>query len=66
MSETYRVSGMTCGGCARAVTNAIKAAAPAAIVDVDLASGQVTVEGAGADAVHRAVEDAGFGFDGKA
>jgi copper chaperone len=57
---------MTCSGCVRAVTNAIKAAAPAAIVNVDLASGQVTVEGAGADAVHRAIEDAGFGFDGKA
>lgn len=56
---------MTCGGCVRAVTNAIKAAAPSARVDVDLASGQVTVEGAGADAVRRAVEDAGFGFGGK-
>jgi copper chaperone len=57
---------MTCGGCASAVTNAIKAAAPAANVKVDLAAGRVTVEGAGADAVHRAVEDAGFGFGGKA
>jgi copper chaperone len=64
--ETYRVSGMTCGGCVRAVTNAIKAAAPAARVDVDLPNGRVTVEGAGADVVHRAVEDAGFGFGGKA
>ncbi len=66
MSDTYRVSGMTCGGCVRAVTNAIKAAAPSAHVDVDLAAGKVTVDGAGAEVVHRAVEDAGFGFGGKA
>lgn len=64
MSETYRVTGMTCGGCASAVTNAIKAAAPAARVDVDLKSGRVTVAGAGADIVRRAVEGAGFGFGG--
>jgi copper chaperone len=63
--ETYRVSGMTCGGCVRAVTNAIKAAAPAARVDIDLPNGRVTVDGATADIVHRAVEDAGFGFGGK-
>lgn len=65
MSETYRVSGMTCGGCVRAVTIAIKAAAPSAQVDVDLASGKVTVDGAGAEIVHRAVEEAGFGFEGR-
>ena len=32
MTKTYRVLGMTCGGCARAVTNAIKTAAPEAPV----------------------------------
>ena len=35
---TYRVNGMTCGGCANAVTRAIKAAAPAADVKVDLSA----------------------------
>ena len=52
VSDTYRVSGMTCGGCVRAVTNAIKAAVPSARVDVDLAAGKVTVDGAGADVVY--------------
>lgn len=66
MSDIYRVSGMTCGGCASAVTSAIKAAAPAAKVNVDLKTGKVSVDGAAADAVKRAVEDAGFGFGGKA
>ena len=38
---------MTCGGCATSVANAIKAAAPAAKVDVNLDAKEVTVEGAG-------------------
>lgn len=66
MSETYTVHGMTCGGCAKSVTNAIQAAAPGAEVEVNLDAKTVSVEGAGEDAVKQAVADAGFEFVGKA
>lgn len=66
MSNTYRVTGMTCGGCARSVETAIKAVAPGASVTVDLAAKAVTVDGASADQVKQAVDDAGFGFEGAA
>lgn len=66
MSDTYSVLGMTCGGCAKSVTNAIVGAAPGASVEVDLDAKAVTVEGANEDAVKQAVEDAGFEFAGKA
>jgi len=64
MSETYKVDGMTCGGCVRSVTNAITRVAPDAKVEVDLPTGRVTVDGADADAVKKAVEGAGFDFGG--
>ncbi len=64
---TYRVNGMTCGGCANAVTRAIKAAAPAAEVKVDLSAKTVSVEGnVAAETVKTAVKDAGFEFAGGA
>jgi copper chaperone len=63
---SYRVSGMTCGGCVRAVTNAIRASAPAASVAVDLPGGKVMVGGLDEAGVRRAVEEAGFAFAGKA
>lgn len=65
--STYRVDGMTCQGCANAVTRAIKAAQPKAEVAVDLAAKTVTVDNSvAADAVARAVRDAGFAFVGRA
>lgn len=67
MAETYKVGGMTCGGCAKSVTNAIVRQAPDASVAVDLAAGTVSVEGAvAAETVQRAVEAAGFDFCGAA
>ncbi|OIR02356.1 zinc/cadmium/mercury/lead-transporting ATPase [mine drainage metagenome] len=67
MAKTiYKVAGMTCGGCARSVEQAIKAAAPSAEVSVDLAAGQVGVEGADPQTVAKAVEAAGFDFNGAA
>jgi copper chaperone len=63
----YRVDGMTCQGCANAVANAIKAAAPKAAVKVDLAAKTVSVDNAvAAETVAQAVRDAGFAFAGKA
>lgn len=66
MTETYSVHGMTCGGCATSVRNAITDAAPNATVDVDLDAKSVTVSGADMAVVQQAVEDAGFEFAGKA
>ncbi|MFD1624320.1 heavy-metal-associated domain-containing protein [Azospirillum griseum] len=67
MADAYKVDGMTCGGCARSVSNAIVKAAPNAAVTVDLASGRVMVDGGIAeDVVRQAVEDAGFDFVGTA
>lgn len=64
---TYRVNGMTCQGCARSVTNAIKAVAPTAQVAVDLEAKTVAVDGlVGEEAVKQAVADAGFEFAGQA
>ena len=67
MSETYLVTGMTCEGCVRAITNAIQRAVPGAGVNVDLDSGKVTVDGAADEPViAQAVADAGFEFGGPA
>lgn len=66
MSDVYKVSGMSCGGCARAVENAIKEEAPGAEVAVDVASGRVTVANAAEASVAKAVDAAGFEFLGRA
>lgn len=55
-----RVAGMTCDGCVRAITNAIKARAPSANVIVDLAKGTVTVDSADPRIVDEAIRDAGY------
>lgn len=56
-----KVSGMTCGGCARSVTRAVQSAIPGTAVEVDLASGRVQVDGTDdAAAAARAVTDAGY------
>jgi copper chaperone len=41
---TLKVSGMTCGGCIKAVTRAIQAQDPQAQVQVDLTTQLVTLE----------------------
>ena len=64
MSNRYKVLGMTCGGCAAGVERAIKAAAPDAVVRIDLKAAEVCVEGADEAVVAAAVDGAGFGFAG--
>ena len=66
MSKTYKVDGMTCGGCAASVQKAIVAAVPGAVVSIDLPTARVTVEAGAVEdtAVRKAVEDAGFDFAG--
>jgi len=67
MATKYKVSGMTCGGCVRSVTNAITARNANAKVEVDLPAGIVSIEGdLSEDTVKDAVEDAGFEFGGTA
>ena len=67
MAAKYKVSGMTCGGCVRSVTNAITARDATVKVEVDLPAGIVSVEGdLSEDTVKDAVEGAGFDFGGKA
>lgn len=57
----FTVKGMTCGGCARAVTNAIRSVDEAATVQIDLAAKRVTVESeADAVKVRSAIEEAGY------
>ncbi|MFN3727445.1 MAG: heavy-metal-associated domain-containing protein [Allosphingosinicella sp.] len=57
----FQVNGMTCGGCARAVTNAVKSVDAAANVQVDLAAKRVTVDStADAAKIRSAIEEAGY------
>lgn len=57
----FKVSGMTCGGCARAVEKAVLKADPDARVSVDLEGGAVSVESARpAETFRTAIEDAGY------
>jgi len=70
MAKTYNVLGMTCQGCANAVSNAIKEAVPDATIDVNLEGNAVTVESAAGteddSKVKKAVEVAGFEYAGAA
>lgn len=43
-TQQFQVQGMTCGHCARAVTQAVQTLDPAAEVKIDLASGRVEVQ----------------------
>lgn len=64
--QTYLVEGMTCGGCARGVTNAVQRVAPSLRVEVDHESGRVTIEGSHTEAqVKAAIDGAGFRFMGR-
>ena len=63
VTTTYTVTGMTCGHCVQAVTEEVSALPGVADVQVDLASGAVTVtsEAPLADeAVRAAVDEAGY------
>ena len=67
MEKTYFVAGMTCNGCAKSVTNAIKATYPSAAVQVQLEDGKVRIAGDIDDQqIATVVEDAGFSYGGLA
>jgi copper chaperone len=62
-TASYTVVGMTCGHCVNAVTEEVSAVPGITAVDVDLASGGLTVsstEPVDDDAVRAAVEEAGY------
>lgn len=62
-SETFKVSGMTCGHCERAVTEEISAIDGVSAVSVDLATGTVTVNAdqpINRTAIVAAVDEAGY------
>jgi copper ion binding protein len=62
-TSTYTVVGMTCDHCVRAVRDEVGQVAGVSTVDVDLASGAVTVTSDGEldrGVVQAAVEEAGY------
>jgi len=66
-TSTYTVVGMTCGHCVSAVTEEVSQVPGVSAVDVDLASGGLTVTSeAPVDetAVRAAVEEAGYAVAG--
>ena len=66
---TYRVSGMSCGHCRTAITNAVGALDGVISVEVDIAGGLVTVTTGGEpdDAkIADAIDDAGYEVTGRA
>ncbi len=66
-TATYTVTGMTCGHCVSAVTEEVTQVPGVTAVDVDLASGRLTVTSdAPVDdsAVRAAVEEAGYELAG--
>ncbi len=63
MTATYQVKGMTCDHCVRAVRTELSRIDGVSNVNVDLATGVVTVESAALipdDAVRAAVDEAGY------
>lgn len=62
-TSTYTVNGMTCGHCVASVTDEVSKIDGVTAVDVDLASGRVTVESDQPledTAVAAAVDEAGY------
>ena len=58
----FKVEGMSCGHCVRAVSDAVHGVDPAARVDVDLVAGQVRLE-SGAAAARLAAAIAAEGYE---
>jgi copper chaperone len=62
-TETYTVTGMTCGHCVSSVSAEVGAISAVTDVDVDLTTGRVTVtseQPVSADKVREAVDEAGY------
>lgn len=62
-TSTFQVQGMTCGHCVSSVQSEVAAIDGVTAVDVDLATGQLTVTSdapVDANAVREAVDEAGY------
>ncbi|RJQ76466.1 heavy-metal-associated domain-containing protein [Amycolatopsis panacis] len=69
IENDYLVSGMSCGHCARSVTEELTALPAVEDVTVHVETGQVTVRSTDAlpeSAVRAAVEEAGYTYEGLA
>lgn len=65
MSTTYRVDGMSCEHCVRAVRDELGELGTVEQVDVDLDGGRVTVSGTAEDAaIREAIAEAGYEVKG--
>ena len=67
-TATYTVVGMTCGHCVNAVAEEVSQVPGVTGVDVDLATGVLTISSAAPvdeDAVRTAVEEAGYEVAGR-
>jgi copper chaperone CopZ len=62
--KLYQVTGMTCGHCVNSVQGEVGKVAGVRSVEVDLASGRVTVSGDGFtdEQIGAAVDEAGYGL----
>ena len=59
-----KVPGMSCGPCARAVTEAVRTVDPGASVEVDLETKLVAIDSSGdIGAIAAAIEEAGYKVD---
>lgn len=60
--QTYTVTGMTCAHCTNAVNSEVSKIAGVESVDVDLATGHITVTGGGYsdEQIEAAVDEAGY------
>lgn len=61
-AQTYTVTGMTCGHCVSSVSSEVSKIEGVEAVDVDLATGHVTVTGDGFadEQIREAVDEAGY------
>lgn len=57
----FKVTGMSCGHCVRAVTEAVQGVDPQAVVEVDLPAGKVSVQSQHpADVLLAAIREEGY------
>ncbi len=58
---SFNVTKMSCGSCAKAITNAVQSVDPAASVEVDLGTKRVAVQSEfGAERIEAAIRGAGY------
>ena len=62
MTQTFTVTGMTCGHCERAVTTAVQQVDPQAVVTIDRAANRVEIDSAQPrDVLAKAIAEEGYG-----